>query len=74
MSNGEQCCALEICCPPAERRARLGAAIAQFVGIDPAQGEKVLDWMDHEDLAFAPASIRDVFQTVAAHVRLGAHE
>ena len=65
MANGTTCCALEICCDAAAKRTKVTAALAQFTGAEPEYCEKVLDWMDHEGLVFAPASFQAVIAEIA---------
>jgi hypothetical protein len=69
MSNGEQCCALEICCSPAQRRLRLTAAISAFTGAEMDYCEKFLDWMAHEDLIFAPKELQPALERIATIAR-----
>ncbi len=66
MSNGAQCCALEICCPPSERRQKLTAMIVAFTGAEESHCEGFLDWMAHEDLIFAPSSFSQTIADIAA--------
>ena len=66
MSNGSQCCALEICCDAATVRAKLVPVIAAFTGAEAEYCEKFFDWMAHEGLIFAPESFRAVMQDVVA--------
>lgn len=66
MSNGSQCCALEICCDAAAQRAKLPKAIAAFTGADEEYCAKFLDWMAHEDVVFAPKSFAAVIADIAA--------
>ncbi len=54
MSNGEQCCALEICCNFAEMMARLPAKIAAFTGMDEKDCLAFLRRMEAAHLTFAP--------------------
>jgi hypothetical protein len=69
MSNGAACCALEICCNAAQKRARLVKVIATFTGYDEEDCGKFLDWMHHEELVFAPASMQAVIHDVATIAR-----
>lgn len=69
MSNGEQCCALEICCGGAERRLKTAQALGTAMGGDATIGTKVLDWMDANNLVFAPASFQQVIADVASIAR-----
>ncbi len=69
MSNGSQCCALEICCPPSERRAKLADAIAKAIGCTVSEADGFLDWMEHNDLVFAPKSFQPVIDDLVAIAR-----
>jgi hypothetical protein len=69
VSNGSQCCALEICCPPAERRLKVPMAIAKAIGCTDAEATRFLDWMDHEGLVFAPVSFQPVIDDLARIAR-----
>jgi hypothetical protein len=74
MSNGAQCCALEICCDPPAAREKLPAIVAKHAGVaaTPAHAavvRQVLDMMAHEGLTFAPASMRQVIADVVAAER-----
>lgn len=75
MSNGEQCCALEICCPPsAAKRARLADAIAAHTGANAAHAVLFLDWMDYEGLIFAPLSARAFIDEIATMAKTHAKD
>lgn len=74
MSNGAQCCALEICCEPQALRAKLPAMVAKHacVAATPAHAGvvcQVLDMMAHEGLVFAPASMRQVIADIVTAER-----
>lgn len=69
MSNGSQCCALEICCDAALRRSRLTAEIAVFTDAAPEYCAKFIDWMEHEDLVFAPKSFQPVIDDITTIAR-----
>lgn len=66
MANGTTCCAAEICCPPAQARKKVVEALAKYTGVDPLYCERVMDWMEHEGLIFAPKSLRPFVQDVVA--------
>jgi hypothetical protein len=75
MSNGAQCCALEICCNAAQMVEKLPRAIAKFsrssednddVYCQKFVTEILLPWMAHEELIFAPASMRAVIDDIVA--------
>ncbi len=68
MSNGAECCALQICCPPPEAREAL---IKQFMetGTTREHAEACADYIKKE-FALAPKS----FETVIADiVRMAKH-
>jgi len=69
MSNGTTCCALEICCNAAQRRMKVVESLATFTGAEPEYCAKVLDWMEHEGLVFAPTSLAPVIQDIATMAR-----
>jgi len=64
MSNGAQCCALEICCPGQQE---LKAELTKAIGDKAAQ--QLLDWMADEEIAFAPASFKPVIAEIVASTR-----
>lgn len=54
MSNGEFCCAIGLCCPPASptRKSALVNELAHGTGCDPAEMDKVADWLiENVDMA-----------------------
>ena len=55
MSNGEVCCLLGVCCPPAsvKRRSKVSAVLAREIGLEISTAEQVLDWFDSR-VDFAP--------------------
>lgn len=74
MSNGAQCCALEICCDPQSLRAKLPALVAKHAGVSAtmlhgAIVHQVLDMMAHEGITFAPASMRKVITDIVTAER-----
>jgi len=66
MSNGGQCCALEVCCDAAQSRTKTTAALVAFTGAEASYCEKFLDWMEMEGLVFAPESFQQVINEIAA--------
>ena len=66
MANGPRCCLLELCCTA---RAQKVAAIAKGTGLKAEYCDKLLDWMQSEEIAFAPASFQAVVQDIAEHVQ-----
>jgi len=70
MSNGAQCCALEICCPPGEpKRAKLVRSIATFTGAEDAHCSAFLDWMDQNGLTFAPTEFASTIDAIVKVAR-----
>lgn len=70
MSNGAECCALEICCPDAAtKRAKLTASMAAFSGHDETACGWVLDWMDDNNLTFAPKEFAPTIQAIVTITR-----
>jgi hypothetical protein len=67
MSNGQQCCALEICCPnEPERRIKLVQSIAADTGADESYCNGFLDWMESNHLIFAPVEFAATIARIAA--------
>ena len=53
MSNGEFCCAIGVCCPPAStaRRMALVNELVHGTGCEAAEMQKVADWLiDNVDM------------------------
>jgi len=49
--NGEVCCILGICCPPAEQRAALATWLEEEEGLSPAQAKRLASkLLKHVDL------------------------
>lgn len=69
MANGEVCCILGVCCPPAAVRDRLVAEIAQVSGYDAAGCGPIADWLlARFDLA-PKGSIQPLIAQIAAMAR-----
>lgn len=65
MSNGAECCALLICCPPAQQRAALVKIAVRDSDCDPSEAGKVIDaLLPH--FAMAPKSFEAVIVEIAA--------
>jgi hypothetical protein len=64
MSNGAECCALQICCPPAEARLALIAKFQQVSGYDADGCTKIVDYLRSE-FALAPKSFQAVIDDIA---------
>lgn len=69
MSDGPQCCAIGVCCPDAVSRPKRAKMLADAMGVDESKGHALLDWMDAEEIAFAPASFRAVVADIVSAVR-----
>lgn len=70
MSNGAECCALEICCPDAAtKRTKLTASIVAFTGAEPDHCAGFLDWMENNNLTFAPKEFEPVIQRIVTVTR-----
>lgn len=69
MPDGEQCCALEICCYWKKDKKTLATKIAEYTGLTVEQCVKFLDWMAHEDLTFAPESFAQVLEDIVEIAR-----
>ena len=70
MSNGEVCCILGICCPPAEAHERLVSEFQKVSGYDRDGCEKIADFLE-ERVAFAPKSFAPA---IADIVRMAEHK
>lgn len=44
MSNGEVCCILGVCCPPAAQREKVKASLLSEMDITEADAERVAEW------------------------------
>lgn len=69
MSNGGQCCAIEICCDPPALRTKLPGMVAKHAGVDVSDAHaqvlgQLQDFMEAEGIAFAPASVKAVIQDI----------
>lgn len=53
MSNGEVCCILGVCCPPAEARAKMVSEFQKVSGYDADGCEKIAAFLE-ERFDFAP--------------------
>lgn len=56
MSNGEVCCILGVCCPPAERKIKVSPILEADLGLTATQAEAVWDWFDSR-VDFAPKGL-----------------
>lgn len=68
MSNGEVCCILGICCPPAAARVRLIAEFQKVSGYDGDGCEKIADFL-LDRVALAPKSLEPVIQEIVHATR-----
>ena len=74
MSNGPQCCAIEVCCDPPAVRAKLPILLAKHAGVNVtpehvAHANLLLDFMDAEGIAFAPVEVKPLIQAVLVSER-----
>lgn len=68
MSNGAECCALQICCPPAEQRAALVKIAVRDSGCTEAEAGKVIDaLLPH--FALAPKSFESVIADIVGRAK-----
>lgn len=63
MSNGAECCALQICCPPQEQRAALVKILVRDTGCEEREADKAAECVLHH-FALAPK----VFEAVVADI------
>ncbi len=70
MSNGSECCALLICCPPAEQRAALVKIFVRDTGCDEKEAGEVADVV-LKHFALAPkafeAVVLDIVERAKKH-------
>lgn len=72
MSNGEVCCILGLCCPPAAARTALVKELVKASGAETAYAEKCADYvLEHFDLA--PHGSLQAFKDYAV-THLGKHK
>ena len=45
MSNGEVCCILGVCCPPASRRVKLISALETDAALGRDEADRAADWI-----------------------------
>lgn len=69
MSNGEVCCILGICCPPAQARSKMVSEFQKVSGYDADGCEKIADFL-LDRFTFAPKS----FEHVIADIVRMAHQ
>ena len=67
MSNGAECCAIGVCCPPAsaQQRAALVKIAVRDTGCDPATAAKIVEALSVH-VAFAPKTIEPFIQHVVS--------
>ncbi len=68
MSNGEVCCILGVCCPPAAARAKMISEFQKVSGYDADGCEKIADFLI-ERFAFAPKSMEPAIQEIVRLAR-----
>jgi hypothetical protein len=72
MSNGAECCALLICCPPSEQRAALVKIFCKE-GCDDASAQIAADAIQRR-FALAPKSFESVVIEIVAKAKKHAQE
>ena len=73
MSNGEVCCILGVCCPPAAAREKLSVEIEKVAGCDAETSRKCADWL-LDTFDFAPKGSLDQFKVDIARMAKHHHE
>lgn len=68
MANGEVCCILGICCPPAQAKAKMVSEFQKVSGYDADGCEKIADFLV-ERFAFAPKAMEHAIQEIARLAR-----
>ena len=69
MSNGEVCCILGVCCPPAEARVKLVSEFQKVSGYDADGCEKIVAFLD-DRFDFAPkGTVQPLIDAIAAMAR-----
>ncbi len=63
MSNGAECCALQICCPPEQARLALIQKFQQVSGYDADGCTKIVDYLLSE-FSLAPQSFQQVIDDI----------
>lgn len=63
MSNGEVCCILGVCCPPAARRQSAVDHLKTECGCSEEMAGKVFDWFD-DRVAFAPKEFQETIDKI----------
>ena len=67
MSNGAECCAIGVCCPPASEGQRVAAAaiVARDAGCSPVDARRMVDAL-LVHVAFAPKSFEPLLAEILA--------
>lgn len=74
MSNGEVCCILGVCCPPAKRRGTMIAHLAADTGVSTAHAEAAVDWvLERFDLG-PKGFVTPLVRHIAEQARLHPHD
>lgn len=68
MSNGEVCCILGICCPPAAARTKMISEFQKVSGYDADGCAKIADFLI-ERFAFAPKSLEPAIHEIVRLAR-----
>jgi hypothetical protein len=74
MSNDAECCALQICCPPAEAQAALAKILVRDTGCGPVEAVEYAACVLHH-FALAPRSfenvVADIVKQAQKHFQAG---
>lgn len=68
MSNGAECCALLICCPPAEQKAALVKILVRDTGCTEGEAGEAADCILHH-FALAPKAFEAVVLDIIERAR-----
>lgn len=69
MSNGEVCCILGVCCPPAARKQKVASALALDLSLSETDALAIFEWFDSR-VDFGPkGTIQPAIDAVAALAR-----
>lgn len=73
MSNGEVCCILGVCCPPARAREEFVTHLVQDTGCDIEYAKKMVDWT-LDRFTLAPKSFEPVVHELTRMAKSHQHE
>lgn len=72
MSNGEVCCIVGVCCPPARAKARLALELVKDCGCDETTADTVAGYV-FERFALAPKSLQPFVDEIVLMARAHAN-